>query len=325
VSLRDRFLHQYTEVSEEQAERLQNLENTWYPVEVFPPHDGDVPPTIENFVRGILELAAPRFGLKNTSPVTAFEIRRSTPDTLQLQYVAPTKRLERKLRTQLAEEVPGVSFDTGVNGLPVIPGESVGGGILTTGRQDWFPLATEFSSPPVNALAALLHRHAMQDTRFVIQVLFKPIAGRSLRNWRWRRQAYQHRNYLKKEKTRLWGSLKPTRREKRQAHAVDDKTGNTRFWTCIRFLVVGAGENTLSRVKELAGGFNRFENPETGQYINTESVTPFREHLILDFCRAVAEREFAGWSQKFRTTTQELAGLVSIPDRKQSNIQHAQP
>lgn len=165
----------------------------------------------------------------------------------------------------------------------------------------------------------------MQNTKFVIQILFQPIAAKTLRNWWWRRQAVHQRNYLKKEKQGIWGTTQPTRREKRQAHSIDEKLGNARYWTTIRFLIINAKDYTSSRIKELAGGFNRFENPETNQYFNTVTFQPFLSKRLLDYAETVRNREFGGWSRKFRATQNELASLVSLPDRKQSNISNSTP
>ena len=311
-------------LSEPQAEHLQRSRNQWYTVEVRPPRNQDVPASLPNFVSGILEIQNKWFGLRNTSPIVAYEIRRPKPSELRFQYAVPTKRLERKVRTQLKDEIPEVSFSEGVSGLPVIPEDTVGGGLLTTGKDDWYPFITEFDSPPIDAVTALLHRHAMKDTRFVIQVLFRPIAGNPVRNWWWQKQAVHQHNHLKREKEQIWGTAQPTRREKRKADEIDSKAGNARFWTSIRFLIIGSHEYTPSRVKELAGGFNRFENPDTDQYFNAVTIQPFLENRLLDFAEAVADREFAGWSRKFRATTRELAGLLSLPNRSQKNITYSQ-
>jgi len=325
MSWKDRFLSSYTVVSEEQAARLQTPDRTCYTVGVRPPPSSDGPGTLDDFVQSILEIQTRWFGLRNTSPIIAFEVVRPVSESLRFQFVVPTKRLERKVRTQLSDEIPDVGFDSGLGGLPISEGDSIGGGLLTAGEEDWYPFRTDFSSPPTNALAALLHRHAIRDTNVVAQVLFQPLSSRSLRNRLWRRRAVKQRDYLRREKEKIWGSRSPTRREKRQADAVDTKIGTSRFWVCIRFLVVGAGEFTLSRVKELAGGFNRFENPETGQYFNMVVLRRLRRPLFVDFGRAVVDRRFGGWSRRFRCSAAELAGMISVPDRSQRNIQTGKP
>jgi hypothetical protein len=311
--------------TEEEAEQLQNTGKDWYTVEIQPPRNQDLPATVPEFVRGILELQSAWFGLKNTSPLTAFEIRRPQPSTLRFQYSVPTKRLERKIRTQLTDTIPGIRFQNGVNGIPANEEESIGGGLLTNGRRDHFPLQTDYNDPPLNALVSTLHRHAMQDTRFIIQILFQPVNGQPLRNWWWRKTGYRHRNYLKKEKEKLWGTTQPTRREKQQAHSIDQKTGNSRYHVSIRFLIIGAGDHTPSRVKELASSFNRFENPVTGQYLNAVTIQTLRRNSLLHYTRAVANRRFNGWSRKFRVTTDELSALLAVPSRNQDNIHHAEP
>lgn len=325
MRLFDRFRTAHVVPSEEQVDRLQQPPGHYYVVAVKPPRDDDLPATLERFVRGIQELQAGWFGLRNTSPQIAFEIRRELTDRLLFQFAVPSKRLERKLRTHLSTEIPGVEFASGTTGLPVTSDDSIGGGLLTAGRMDWYPLRTEFETPPANMIAGALHRHAIRNTSVVIQILFQPVLGRPVRRRWWRRRAYQRIGYLRKDKEKLWGNRPPTPREKRQADAIEDKAGTNRFYASIRFVVIGAGEYTRSRVKELAGAFNVFENPTTGQYLDAVTVTPIRGSRIVDFCRTVADRRFGAWSRRFQVSVPELAALVSLPDHDQENVPIARP
>ncbi|MDY6778203.1 MAG: hypothetical protein SVU32_06030 [Candidatus Nanohaloarchaea archaeon] len=309
--------HQSTELTEEEADQLR-VGASGYTVQVIPPGDG--PATLDRFVKNIYEPQTKWLGLQNTSPVTCLEIRRTTPDAVRFQFTVPTKRMERKIRTQLTAEVPDVEFTEGSTGLPVSEGATLGGGLVTTGRLDRYPLATDFDAPPMNSVAAALHRHAMQDSSFVIQILFQPFVGQPVRSWWWKKRAYMRRNSLRKEKEKLWGTRQPTPRERQQADAIEDKAGSPRFTVSIRFAIIGAGEYTKSRVKELAGAFNVYENPETGQYLDAVTVTPFRESQLLDFGQAVAQQRFGGWSHRFQASTQELAGLLALPTINQENI-----
>lgn len=323
MSLTDRLFETYTTLSEEEARRLRNTGIDRYTVQVQPPQNSDIPATLENTVKGILELQSKWLGIKNLSPVTSFEIRRPMPENLRFQYSLPTKRLERKLRTQLQNEMPEIKFQDGEDGLPVSKGDTIGGGVLTPGRKDCYPFRTEFGEPPINSVAAALHRHAMQDTRIIIQVLFKPVVGHPVKHRWWTRNTYQRIGYLRKEKTGTlpWHDRPPTPREKRQADAIEHKAGTSKFHTTIRFLVIGAGEHTPSRVKEVSGGFNIFENPDTGQYLDTYTVKNLRQSKIVEYAETIAQRQLEG-TPLFRTSVPELATLVSIPDRQQQNINH---
>lgn len=314
----------YLELTEEQAQQLQNPTEEHHTVEVRPPRNQDLPETLDTFIRGIQEIQTAWFGIRNTSPVSTFEIRREAGQ-LRFQFSVPTHRLERKIRTHLANQIPDAEFLEGTDGIPASANRTVGGGILTLGRRDWYPLRTEFRNPPTNSVVSPLHRHAIRDTDVVIQVLFRPVIGDPLGRWWWRRRAYQRIGYLRKEKEKLWSSRNATPRERNQASAVEDKAGTNRFHTSIRIIVVGAGEYTPSRVKELAGGFNVFESSETGQYLDAVTVTPLRRNRILGFCKAVRDRQFGSWSRRFQASVHELAALVSIPDRTQENIRFAQP
>lgn len=325
MNLINRLYNTHITLEESQVSQLKHSQGTWYNVEVHPPKNTDLPATLDNFAAGIRELQTKWFKLQNTSPTIAFEIRRHNPGKLSFQFSVPTKRLERKIRTQLSNQVPEVKFGSGVEGLPVAEESTVGGGFLTAGRRDWYPFRQDFDEPPVNSLVSTFHRHAMQDTRFVVQVLFKPVVGERVQRWLWKKQAYKQIQYLKKEKEQLWGSRSPTKREKRQADAIEEKAGNSRFHTCIRFAVIDAEEYTKSRVKELAGAYNTYENPETGQYLDTVTVETLREKRILDFLQAVADRKYAGWGRQFQASINELAALLSLPTVNQKNIHYAEP
>ncbi|MDY6771110.1 MAG: hypothetical protein SV186_04095 [Candidatus Nanohaloarchaea archaeon] len=309
------MLRSYTyQLDEDEAEELRFGPVDRYITDVRLPAERDnIPATIPRFVRSVMEIQT-QWKLFNRSPVTCFEIRRATPGRLRFVYTTPTQRLMRKIKLQLSDEIPGVSFEDGATGLPVSEDETLGCGLLTTGRKDWFPLRTEFDRPLLNNLVSTLHRHAFQDTKIVVQVLFQPVAGRPFRRWWWRRRAIQRRNYLKKEKQRLWGELEPTRREKTQARLVDRKIGNPRFHTTIRFAVIGAGDYTRSRVKELSGAFNAAEHPETGQYLDTVTVSPLRDRKILEFASSIALQRFTGHRLAFHTTPEELGALLALPD-----------
>ena len=181
MSVFNRYLPAYTEVNKEQAEKLSSPSIDFHAVEIKPPWKGEVPATVTGFVRSILELQTRVLSLKNTSPRIAYEINRVRNDQTRLQFCVPNTRLERKIRTHLSTEISGIGFETGDTTLPVTSGDSIGGGILTTSKPDRYPLKSEFDTPPINNLVAALHRHAMRDTRVMIQILFQPVVGRSIR------------------------------------------------------------------------------------------------------------------------------------------------
>lgn len=323
MTLRNKVLHTHTTVDEEQARQLRTNRTDLYPVQVHPPRHG-VPETVERTVRGILEFQTKWFGTRNKSPRAAFEIHRTNPKTVSLQYVLPTKRLDRKLRTQLKTEIPDISFSEGTTKIPVSEEETLGGGLITTGRKDWYPLRTNFDHPPQNSVVSLLHRHAMRDTQFVIQILFRPVIGNPVRNWWWIRRAYKRIGYLRKEKEKLWGNRPPTPREKNQADAIEQKAGSPRFHVSIRFLIIGANEFTPSRVKELAGGFNIYENLDTGQYLNATTIQGIRKQPFTHHAKSIKERQF-NRTPRFQATLQELSALISLPEPRQENITTAEP
>lgn len=327
MSLTDSIIKSHVEVGEEQAEQLSFSPVGQYVVEVRPPQSGDFPATPDRFVQNIMEIQSKWLGLANASPVTVVEFRRPRPEQLRLQIAVPSKRLERKVRTHLLEEVPGIGFEPGVSGLPVAEEDTVGGGLLTLGREDYHPLRTEFDYPPSNSLAVALHRHAMRDTRFVVQLLFRPVAGHPIRRWWWARRAYKQVGYLRKEKhaTVPWHDRPATPQERKQADQIEQKARNPRFHVAIRIFVIGAEEHTRSRVKEVSGAFNLLEDSVSNQYLDTYTVKSVFPSRIIDFAEAVRRRKFDGWSLPFQASPAELAALVSIPDRQQRNITTAQP
>lgn len=327
MSPADRLLRSAVTVDEATATALSRGSSDRYTVEVMPPRAGDLPASLDRFVKGITEYETAWFGLQNRSPVSAYELRRPTPERLHLQFSVPSARLERKVRSQLAENVPGVGFAPGEDGLPITAGDTLGGGVLTTARQDWFPLRTDFDVPPINSVVSLLHRHAMPDSRILVQVVFQPVARRSIANWWWTRQARRTAQALRRDRAAQQAPPQrpATPRERTQATRVEAKAASARFTTGIRILIVGAGEATLSRVKEVTGGFNVFEDPATGQYLKTRYLRTVRTSRLLRFAAAVRDRAFRGWALPFQTSPPELAALVSLPDLDQENITTAQP
>lgn len=326
MSAKDRLLRSHVTVDRETADALSQAPKGRFTVEIKPPSNGDVPATVYRFVKGITEYQTAWFGLQNRSPVSVYEIRRSSPDRLRLQFSVPSKRLERKVRTQLAETVSGIGFEAGESGLPVEEGDTIGGGVLTMGKTDWYPLRTDFDSPPINSVVRILHRHAMPDSRIIIQILFQPAARKSLGDRHWARRAQKEAKYLRGMRDGiLVAGHDATPREREQANMIEAKVSGSRFNTAVRILVIGAGDATLSRVKEVSGGFNLFEDLTTGQFLETQYLRTLRDSRLQGFADAVRHRSFDGWARPFQTSAEELAALVSIPDHKQENITTAQP
>jgi len=324
INLRDRLFSVTATPSEEQAARLQAGRGGWYVTQVKPPQH-NTPATIPGVVKGITERATKWLGLRNNSPVAAFEIRRHQPDDLTVQFAVPTKRFDRKLRNQIRSTIPAVQFDDGVSGLPISEGETVGGATFSLGRRPWYPLATEFNQPPNNSVTSLLHRHAMPQGRFVIQLLFRPIVGRPVREWWWKRRAYKTVGYLRKEKEGLWNSRSATPRERSQADAVERKAATPRFATSLRVAVIGADDLTPSYVNEISGGYNVFDSLETDQYLAPSIVRSLRAKRVLGYAQSVSDRRFSQWSNRFDVSVEELGGLVSLPSHRQRNLATAHP
>lgn len=310
----------YVTLDESTANQLAQPATSFLTAQVHPPFDTELPVTLDRFVKGVTEYQTRLLGLQNRSPTIAFEIHRFPPTELRLQFVVQSSRLDRKIRTHLSEQVPGVGFTDGRVELPLTDGASVGVGVLTLRRNDVYPLQTEFERPPLNSVVTPLHRDAMRDTSIVIQILFKPMAGHPVGKRLWHREAAQESRHLRSEKVGLlpWTDREATPRERNQARRIDDKAGSPRFQIAIRMLVVGAGEYTASRVKEISGGFNVFAGSDTGQSFKTTTLRSLRRSPLLTAVKAVRDRSF---THSFQLSEQELAALVTLPDRDQENIQ----
>ena len=313
------MLNSHITPDEATAKQLVQPSKRFLTIQVQPPVDTELPATLNRFIKGITEYQIRLLGLKNTSPTIAFEIQRFDPRSLRLQFVVRSSRLNRKIRTHLSEQVPGVTFTEGTTKLPLTAGSSVGVGILTLRRKDVYPLETDFERPPTNSVITPLHRDAMRNTGIVIQILFKPIAGNPVKKRLWHQQASKESRNLRSEKVGLfpWNDRDPTPREKYQARKIDEKAGSPRFKTSIRILVVGAEKYTASRVKEISSGFNVFAGSDTGQSFKTTTVRGLTDSPILRAIERIRDRRF---SHSFQLSTQELAGLVAIPDREQRNL-----
>lgn len=325
----DRLFAYNCELTKEDATRLSAGSGEWYTVEILPPATpDDVPATVPRVVREIMEIQSKLLGLRNASPVAAFEIRRPRTDRVRLQFAVPTKRLERKIRLHLTEAIPRIGFDNGVSGLPVSEEDTVSGGLLTFGREDMFPLETSFDRPPTNNVVAPLHRDAMRDTRVIIQLLFQPVAGHPLRRWRWTRRAYKRIGYLNKEKHAVapWMDRSATKAERHQADTVEHKARNPRFHVAVRILLIGVDEEWVrTRLKEVGGGFNVYESPVTNQYLNTHTIKSLFPNRITKFAESVAYRRMDGWTLPFQASIDEVAGLLAVPTIDQQNLRRAAP
>jgi len=318
----NRFKSSYVTLDEATAQRLSQPNQRFRFVEVYPPVNQDLPVSLERFVKTVTEYQTELLGIRNTSPVVGYEIQRFSPEKLRLQFAVPTARLDRKMRVQLDDQIPGVEYEAGESRLPVNEGDTLGIGVLSLRRKEIYPLETEFDAPPITSVVAALHRHAMRETRIAIQVLFKPVAGQPVQRRLWHREADRESRNLRTEKVGIvpWNDRDATPREKQQARQIDSKAGSPRFKVSIRILVTGAGDYTSSRIKEVSGGFNIFGNPETGQGFQTRTVRSIRDKPIINSLEQFRERTL---NQPFQISTGELAGLVSIPDREQENIETA--
>ena len=315
-----------TELSQSDADRLSTGLSSHYVTEVLPPYHGDVPATLNRFVKNVREVQSKWFKLQNTSPVVAMEIRRSHPDRLRFQFATDNIRVDRSIRNGLYEEMPDVETREGAGGLPVSPGDTVGGGFLTLGESDWYPLETDLDRPWVDGLVSQLHESSMRDTSVLVQILMQPVAGDRFRRWWWRRQAMSQIRYLRGDKVSLFPGRDRNAipREKTQSDLIADKVGSPRFHVSIRVVVIGAGEYTRSRFKEVSNPFGSLESDDTGQYFNQQTVKGIREKPFIMFAESVRNREFGGRAFRFQLSNEELAGLVAVPSIEQENISYSQ-
>lgn len=314
-----RLKHSYVTPDQSTADRLSYPSQRFLTARIQPLSDTRLPATLPRFVKGITEYQTRLLGIKNTSPTIGFEIQRFTPSKLHLQFTTRSSRMNRKLRTHLSEQIPRIEFEEGTTRLPIIEGESVGVGLLSLRRKDTYPLETEFERPPLNSVITPLHHHAMRDSRILIQILFKPLAGHPVKKRLWHREASQESKNLRSEKVGLipWNDRDATPREQNQARQIDAKAGSPRFQVAIRILVVGADDYTGSRIKEVSGGLNIFADTETGQSFQTTTVRSLRKTPIRKTVKLIRDRSF---SHSFQLSLQELAGLLSVPDRDQKNL-----
>ncbi|QIB75395.1 hypothetical protein G3I44_14490 [Halogeometricum borinquense] len=323
TGLLDRFKQDRLELDEQRAERLQAPAWQGYVVEVRPPRGHSV----SDITSVLRTLRAPRtkwLGLKNTSAYIVFEIIRDSRG-LRFQYAVPTKTVERELRSQLHTVIPNASFHEGTSGLPVIPERAVAGGLVSTGRQSWYPLYTDHTQPVMNGVAASLHDDAMQDTSFVIQIVARPVATDAVRSWYRSRRTGMHITYLNKEKEQLWGRRSPTPLERRKAQAVETKMRAPLWQASIRCITVSYPTNEAlpARFYESVAGFSRMENDQTGQFLRPKPVQTWREASLYGFAQAVADRQFNGWSRWWYATSPELGALLTPPNIRQDNISAA--
>ncbi|MFC4359279.1 hypothetical protein ACFO0N_15135 [Halobium salinum] len=311
--------------SEEQAQQLQHSNKGWYSIQVRPPRETP-PARLDSVIRGATEASTKWFGLRNASPVIAYEIRRHRPGQLQFQFSTPSVRLDRKLRNHLTDAASTTEIqESSTNGLPVFEDETIGVGQAELLRRDWNPLETDFDSPPVNKLVGSLHQNAMQDTKFVVQLLFQPVAGHPVRR-RWsRREAFNRGRKLRNKKQLLVGERTATPLEKKRAKLLEEKAAGPLYNVRLRVVAIGAGEYTGSRIRELAGCFNQYNHSESRQKLGVKRFKSVRSVSIFRLLKAVRDRQLSDLDAGFRASVEEVGALASLPDRSQSNIVEARP
>jgi hypothetical protein len=320
-----KLLRSQITASEEQAQQLQHTNKNWYNIEVRPPRETP-PARLDSVVKGTTEAGTKWFGLRNTSPVVAYEIRRHRPGQIRFQYSTPSARLDRKLRNHLMDAAPTAEIqDSSTNGLPVFENETVGVGQAKLLRRDWNPVKTDFDAPPVNKLVGSLHRNAMQDTKFIVQLLFQLVAGHPIRQ-RWnRREAFNRGRKLRKKKQLLIGERTATPLEKKQAKLLEEKAAGPLYNVRLRVVAIGADEYTGSRLRELAGCFNQYSHSESRQKLGVKPFKSIRSAPTFRLLKAVRDRELSDLDAGFQASAEEVGALASLPDRSQSNIVEARP
>jgi hypothetical protein len=86
------FQQTSTELNAPDAALLQTVGHDWYAVEVNPPRNSNTPATLDRFTRNIMEIQSKWLGLRNASPITAFGVRRPSPEGLRFQCAVPRGR-----------------------------------------------------------------------------------------------------------------------------------------------------------------------------------------------------------------------------------------
>jgi hypothetical protein len=320
MKLLDRFKHESAVLNEDTADQLEHPAFNGHVIEVRPPRNHGTA-DITTVLRSLRKPRKTYLGLKNTSPIITFEIVRSG-GRLRFQYTVPTATYERELRSQLHTVIPAASFHEAKAALPVTKDRAIAGGILTTGRQSWYPLYTNHSQPVTNAIAASLHGDAMARADVTIQILARARTTDRLRSYYRGRRTGTHINHLKKEKEHIWGSRKPTSRERSQARLIEEKMRSPLWQASIRVLTISSPDNKAlpARFYETVTGYSRMEHDDTGQYLRPSPVKTWRESQLINYATAIAHRQFNGWSRWFYATSRELGALMAPPSIRQPNI-----
>jgi hypothetical protein len=193
-----------------------------------------IPSKLPRLLQTIKRLGKKWGGHVNTSALFAFEIRRPYPRDLQFQLVVPREDMANAARGTLRSELPGTTFDDGVDGLPVAAGDRVAACTVTPGSWDWLPLNTDHERPALTDLVLRLHHHLHENCRVHVQLLFKPLQGRTHPEKKWRntaRQAISQALGYSNDEGQT-GSY-----SRRRARGIEAKTNQLLFQTAIRIVV----------------------------------------------------------------------------------------
>lgn len=313
----DQFTRSTATVTDAEARRWRDPDWDGEVVRIIPTDDDHQPTDIAWTVQGLREAVPGLLQQRNNSPIFGVELVRPRPDALFVQYPTPDEDFAERLKLLLSQDLSGIRpADTGRSGLPVKPGDSVAATGFNTSRDDWLPLATDVDRPPLAAVARQLHRHRFRHCRCLVQILWKPLAGRQLLEARWQRKAEQ---YIESLVDADFGTGTTRRRHAREA---EQKLQEPLYQVTVRIITCTQHGSPVGPARELTSAFNMVMNGQTSQALEPRPVEFLYRRNIARFCRATADRRIGLGSHWFRATADEVGTLVAPPTNRQENLRH---
>lgn len=317
VPIIDHLTRSTATLSAAEVERWRDPDWDGHVVRVIPTDGDHRTSDIAWTVQALREAVPGLLQQRNESPLFGIELVRPRPDALFVQYPAPDAAFADRLKVLLSQELPGLRCtDGGRSGLPVRPGDDVAATGFTTGHGDWLPLATAVDPPPLTAVARMLHRHRFRHCRCLVQLLWKPVAGRRLLEARWKRTVQRYIHAL------MDGDSGTGTARRRHAREAEQKLQEPLYQMSIRIIVCTQRGDPVTPTRDLAGAFNVVTNTQTAQALEPRPVEFLYRRNLVRFCTATADRRVGLGSHWFRATADEVGTLVAPPTIRQENLQY---
>lgn len=247
--------------------------------------------------------------LRHVDSNITFEIA-SDSGTISFYFWLPNFTLERRARSQISAFYPkcNITKPREYFGIDIKNGDFAAGAYLKLKRHCLFPVRMDFEVDALNAITAPLT--SLRDgERAVLQFCMQP--ARIGLEYKAKKMAKQFRFEINSQgKKTLSRSLRDTT----AADLIEKKIGEKKYSAAIRILGFGKDKSISNIVHEVAGAFNIFTSPVTGNGFKVRQVPGRR---MPKFVATMLTREATQFHCNGKLSASELAPMVHLPAGKE--------